>query len=191
MLRDLRHDVRRCAKAVNAEALRRTGFDQRTVPNQPGAEQGSGLGVGIVFGNWKTKSFIGDGKFRVAAVQRVAGETRAVAKILAFAAAKFALAARPAQPRNAHAIADFESLNAFAFFDDDADNFVSGHERKFWIGKLAVHDVQIRAADGAGGHLHQNLRCIGLWRGNIRCPQWLPRRFQNHCAHELIEQPKT
>src|SRR5208282_4826340 len=87
----------------------------------------------------------------------------------------------------AHAVAGFESLGVFAFFDNDADDFVSGHERQFGIRQFAVHDVQIRAADGAGGHFHQNLRCVGLWRGYVNCPQRLPRCFQNHRAHEPME----
>ena len=187
----LRDDVRRCAKTIDAEPLGATRFDERAVPDQSGAEQGSGLGIGIVLGNWKTKSFIRDGKFSVAAVQRIAGEPRAIAKILAPAAAKLASAASPAQPRNPHAVAGFESSNIFAFFDNDTNNFVSGHERKFWIGKFAVHDVQIRAADGAGGHFHQNLCRLGFWCRYVNGPQRLPRRFEEHGAHEAMESGLT
>ena len=88
MPRDLGHDMRRRAKAVNAEPHCVAGFDERTVPNQAGAEQGSRLGVGIGIRNGKAKSFIGHGKFRIAAIQRVAGETGAVAQIFAIAPAK-------------------------------------------------------------------------------------------------------
>jgi hypothetical protein len=36
------------------------------------------------------------------------------------------------------------------------------------IGKLAIHDVQIRAADAAGGHLDSKLARSGLPIGQLR-----------------------
>ena len=144
----------RGAKAINAEVRCRTGLNEATITNQTRAEQGSGVGVGLRSRDGKAESFVGNGEFCVAAVQRVTGKTCVVAKVLTLAAAKFALTAGPAQPRNPHAIAGFESVNAFPLLDDYTDNFMAGHQRQFWPGQFAIHDMQIRAADGAGGYLH-------------------------------------
>jgi len=56
----------------------------------------------------KTESCIGDGEFGVTAVDGIAGETRAIAKVLAILSAINALAIRPAEPWNAYAVADRE-----------------------------------------------------------------------------------
>ncbi len=141
----------RRTKTINAEPFRIPGFDERTVANQSGAQQWSRLDIGIGIRNRKTKPLVGHGKFCVTAVQCIAREPRAIAKILASAAAKFALTASPAQPRNANPVADFEALGSPALFDNRADDFVPRHQWQFWIWQLAVHHVQIRPADGARG----------------------------------------
>ena len=58
-----------------------------------------------------------------------------------------------------------------------------GTSGSFGLGKFAVHDMQIRAADGAGGDFHQNLRRVGFRRGHVGGSQRLPRRFEEHGAH--------
>ena len=84
MPRHLRDDVGRGAEAVNSHAPRFAGLaqtsDSRSSPaHSSGAAPTSSYASGIR----KAKPRIGDGVFRVAAVDRVSGEARVRAKILA------------------------------------------------------------------------------------------------------------
>jgi hypothetical protein len=51
--RDLRHDMRGRAEAVNADSFRVAGFDERTITNQSGAQQRRRLRIGIKLGQQK------------------------------------------------------------------------------------------------------------------------------------------
>ncbi len=82
----------------------------------------------------ETKSRIGDGKLRVAAVDRVARKTRPVAKILPVGSTINALSIRPAEPRNTHAITDGESFNTISDLLDAPDDLVPGNQRQLGIG---------------------------------------------------------
>src|SRR5262249_42978740 len=104
--------------------MRVAGFDERTITNKPGAEQGSRLRIGIKSGDWETESMIRDGVFGITAVQRVTGEQRAVAKIFATGIAILANATGPAQPGHADASADFEIHDFVSNGGNMADDFV-------------------------------------------------------------------
>ena len=90
--------------------------------------------MGVLLWNRETEALVSDGEFRVAAVVRVAGKKRAVAKVFAVRQAELAFAAGPGQPRNAHTRADFVTPGIFPPFDDGADDFVAWHKRQFWFG---------------------------------------------------------
>src|SRR5262245_32407237 len=98
----------------------------------------------------------------VAAVQRVAGEARAVAKIFFAAKTEFAFPAGVAEPRHAESRAE-RHPDAVAWCDDFADDLMTGHERRAGKRQVAVDDVQIRAAHAAGANTEQQLS--RLWGG--------------------------
>jgi len=70
--------------------------------------------------------------------------------------------------------------------DDDADDLVPGHERQFRIGKLAIDDMQIGPADGAGAHRDQQLLRAGMRRRQLRHGQRPAGGGQHLCAHEPL-----
>ena len=148
--RDLRDDVRRGAEAVEAEPLRVAREPQRAVADQPGAEQRRRLHVGVAVRDREAEALVGDRVLRVAAVEVVAGEARAVAEVLA---ARAAVAAR--RRRSSRATA--RRARSAAARRPLADDLVAGHERQLRVRQLAVDDVQIGAAHAAGVDAHQHL----------------------------------
>jgi len=60
------------------------------------------------------------------------------------------------------------------------------HQRQLGLGELTIDDVEIGAADAAAGDLDQDLPRGGLRVGQLAFDQRLPRRFEDHGAHELI-----
>src|SRR5205085_4547202 len=116
--RHLRHDVRGGAEAVEAKAFRVAREAKRPVADQPGAEERRGLDVRVSLRDREAEARVGDRVLGVAAVEVVAGEARSVAEVLPAAQAVAALAARPAEPRDADAPAGRLV---------DADDLVAGH----------------------------------------------------------------
>ena len=74
-----------------------------------------------------------------------------------------------AEPGDAHTLPQAEPFNGGPDRIDPADDLMAGDDRHPWVGQLAIDDMQIRAADAAGGHLHSNLARPGLPIGEI-CP---------------------
>ena len=178
--RDLRDDVRRGAEAVEPEPLGVAGHAQRAVADQPGAEERRRLLVGVALRNRHAVALVGDGELRVAAVQVVAGEARAVAEVLASAQAVPALVVGPAEPRDADPVARREALAAE---DDASDDLVTDDERELRVRQLAVDDVQVRAADAAREDLDEHLSRAGLGIGKIGRAERPPGFVQHHCPH--------
>jgi hypothetical protein len=144
---NLRDDVRRRAEAVQPEALGISRQPQRPVPDQPGAQQRRRLQIVEAVRDGKAVALVGDSPLRVAAVEVVAGEPRAVAKVLAAGRAVATLAVGPAEPRNA------EPPSVLRL----ADDLVARNERKLRPVELAVDDVQIGPAHAAHAHAEQHL----------------------------------
>src|SRR5262249_31236804 len=71
---DLSDDVCGRAEAVDSDAMRVAGFDERAIADKPSAKEGSGLGIGIESRDWETEPVICDGVFGIPAVERVTGE---------------------------------------------------------------------------------------------------------------------
>src|SRR4029078_10386475 len=116
MARHLRHDVRRGAKAVDGEPRRLprnrlARHLERTIADQPCAEQRGGFRVAIAFRNRKDIARVGNRVLGIAAVDLVAGETRIVAKILAARPAIEARAVGEAEPWHADALTELEALH--------------------------------------------------------------------------------
>ena len=130
---------------------------------------------------------VGHGEFRVAAVKRVAGEKGTVTKILPSAPAEFAFAASPAQPRNTHPLAEIETPGMLAPGCDHANDFVTGDKRQFRMLQFAVHDVQIRAANGTRADVQARLASRSAkarkspWRGAVAAALREPSRAYLGC----------
>ena len=175
--------MRRGAETVYADTFGIARGRQRPVADQSGAQQRGGLRIGIVIGQRETIILVGSRVFRVTAVQRVAGETRLVAQVLAPAQAKAAMPAGVAQPGHAQPLPDGEALDLFALGDHDADDLVAGYQRQFRLGEFAVQDVQVGAAHAAGADLEQHLVVAARGRRQFDESQGRVGFFQNHCAH--------
>ena len=132
----------------------------------------------------KTKSRISHGELGIAAVDRVTGETCAVAKILPVRTTIDTFAIGPAEPGNAHPIAHFK-LRIFATTDffDGADNLVSGNQWQFRIRQFAIDHVEIGPADGTSIHADEQFACLGLRLWHVAQLQRLPGPIEHHRAH--------
>ena len=155
-------DVRRRAEAVDAHAPRVAAHGERPVSDQAGAQQRRHVGVGEAVGEGEAEALVGDGVLRHAAVDVAAGEPRAGAQVLAPRGAVGAHAAGPAQPRHA------DPLGARS---DGADDLVTQDARGRGDVNLAVHQVQVGAADGAGADLQQQLAGLGARHLPLDRPQ--------------------
>ena len=123
----------------------------------PAHSHGASSAAGAPAGSAKTEAVIGDDVLRVSAVDRVAGELRVVAEVLA---ARPAIGANPAgrgEPRNADTVAARERIDRGAGIDHRADDFMTGNDRRARVRELAVDDVQIGSTDAAGVDFHQQL----------------------------------
>ena len=132
------------------------------VTDKPGAEQGCSLGVAPVAAHGQAVALVGDAVVAIAAVTRVAGEERVGAQVLPPAPAIAAGAAGPAEPGDADALTLAESLDARAEGRNSPHDLVPRHDRKPGLGEIAVHHVEIGAADAADRDPDQNFAGAGL-----------------------------
>ena len=175
--------MRRRAEPVEAEPLGVARQAQRPEADQAGAEQRRRLEIRVAVGNREAEALVGDRVLRVAAVERVAGEARVVAEVLAPRPAVAARAAGPAQPRHADPLARREARRRPGRRRDRADDLVAQHQRQLRLGQLAVDDVQVGAADAAGAHLERDLPGPGLRLGELGFLQRQADAGEEHGAH--------
>jgi len=79
------------------------------------------------------------------------------AQVLAARARVRTIAARAIEPRHADAVAWFETLNLRAHCDHAAHNLVTRDDIGYARWQFTLDDVQVRAADAAGGHAYEQL----------------------------------
>ncbi len=156
---------------------------QRAVADEAGAEQRGGLGIAVLRGQREDVAMVGDGVFRVAAVDLVAGEAGAHAQVFAAALAIGTHAARPADPRHADALAGRETIDAGADRGDDADDLMAEHEGQLGMGQFAVEDVQVGATDAARTNLQEHLPVARLRHGQLGRHERGVCCLQDHRAH--------
>ena len=171
------------AEAVDSQPRCISGHDQRTVADQAGAEKRRRRNIVIVHRYGKAVALVGDGVFRIAAVQLIPGEAGVIAQVLTSGETVAANTARVAQPGHSHPVADGKALHARAQLGHGADNFVPGDERQFGLRELAVNDVQIGTADTAGVDAEQQLTASGRRRRNLGLLKQRLRRLQHHGPH--------
>src|SRR5215469_1582954 len=142
----LRHDVSRCAKAVDPDGLRLARHAQGAVADQSGAHQRRGLDISIAPVDRKAIPLIGNGELGITPVDLIPGEPGAIAQILTSASAIFANPASPAEPRHSDPVAGYKAVGRLTLLDHNADDFMPGDKRQFGINELAVDDMQIGPA---------------------------------------------
>ena len=143
------------AEAVHADAPAVAQQPVGAVADQAGTEQRGGLYVVETFRDRKTVVGIGAQVLGKAAVHLVAGVTSLVAEVLAPTLAVIAVAATAAQPGYTHPVAAVKARYIAPQFFNNTHDLVSGNERQCRLGQLAIHHVEVSAADAAGLHAQQ------------------------------------
>jgi hypothetical protein len=93
-----------------------------------------------------------------------------------------------AKPGDSDTLADLQLFDARADGVDAADDLVPGNDRELRIGKFSVNDMQIRATNPTGKHLHPYF--IATWL-RVRELSPLQRRFKSPEYHRLHLKPST
>jgi len=186
---DLDDDVGGGPEAVESETLAVPRELQRAPADEPGAEQRRGLEVRVIVGDREAEALVGCRPLGEAAVDLVAGESRAGAQVLVAGTAIAALAARPPEPRHAHAAARRVAARTRPGVFDGSHDLMAEHERQLGVLQLPVDDVQVRAADATGVHAEQDLPRAGPRNGYVRRAQRRPERVQQHRAHAPLSHP--
>ena len=145
---DLGQDVRRRAEAVEADPLRLAAHPQRAIADQPGAQERRRLLIGLLARQGEAEALVGDHVLGIPAVDVAAGKAGAHAEVLAPRQALIALATGPAEPGHA----DPSTVGHRA-----RDDLVSEDPRRLRDLHLAIDEVEVRAAHGAGVDAQQQL----------------------------------
>ena len=180
---DLDHHVSRRAEAVEAEPLRVAGQPQRSVPDQPGAEERRRLDIGVARRDPEAVAGIRDRELGVAAVELVAGEERPVAEVLA---APSGSTRHSPHVQPSHGTPTRSPGSTSAPRTDrlgPTDDLVARDERQLRLGQLAVDDVEVGPAHAAGSDPEQHLARAG---NRVRQPgraQSAARFVEHHRAH--------
>src|SRR6266436_4495677 len=149
--RQLEHQVRRGAEAIETEAMSflRAAEAEGAVSDDAGAEQRSRVFVGEYGGQWVGEVFTNHAEFGVASVDVVAGELGMLAEILGVAPAVGASAVGGGGPGDADSVTSFQSADVGADRVDCADDLVAGDQREFGEREVALHGVEIGVAESA------------------------------------------
>jgi hypothetical protein len=149
--------VGRRAKAVEPQFFASAGNHERSPADQASAEQRGESNVIANFAEWERIARIGDRRRCETAVAGKPGEERAIAEIFLAAKTVRADATVVSEPRNADALTHAQPCDARPDHIDATDDFVAWDDRHLRIGQFAIHNMQVRAADAAGGNLDSNL----------------------------------
>ena len=184
---DLRDQVSSRAEPVEAEPPGAFAGRLEAPPSdEAGAHQGCDPG-GLLRQHAQRQAEVGfgDDVARESAVAVVAGEARRIAQVLAAAGAEGAVAATVAEPGHADAIADPVRIHSGSERLDHADDLVAGHDGQHRQRQVAIHHVEVRAADGAGQHAQAKLAGARLGQRPMFHPQRLTWAGEHHRLHHL------
>ena len=171
------------AETIKAEHLCLPCQNQGTPADQAGAKQWREGDILPLLTQVERIIGVGNGRSREAAVSRIAGEKRAIAKIFAASCAVETGAAGAAQPGNADALAQPQVRNALAEGLDATDNLVARRNRKLRLPQVPIHHMQISAAYTAGRHPNPYLARARLGQRQNLLLQGPARPPQDHGAH--------
>ena len=182
----LYHDVRCCAESVDSDSLGVPRHPQRTVTDESGAEKRRCLKIRISFGDGETVTGIGDRTLGEAAVDLVTGKACPFAEVLAPGEAMFAGAAREAEPGHAHpcpARKAWRPARKRHLGEHLTHDLVTWHDGQLRVGKLAVDEVKVGPANGAGVHAQEHLTSVGRRVGSFGELERLAWFGQDEGAH--------
>ncbi len=180
--RHLADDVGGRAEAVETDRAGVPGHAKRAVTDQPGAQQRGDVGVRVALGEREAESLVRDGELGEATVDVIPREARRVAEVLGARQTEAALAARPAEPRHPDSRPDLGDTPGTTL-EHLPHDLVTGDEWQVRPRQLAVHDVEIGAADTASAHAEQQLTGRGRRVGELRGPEPAERLLEHHCPH--------
>src|SRR5512132_397245 len=175
MAGDLGDDVGRRAEAVQAEARSIAREPERSKADQPGTQERRRRDVVVGLRRCMAEPLVGDDVLGIAAVAVEAGELRVIAEVLAARAAVAALAVGPAEP------GDTDPLSAPLRPTHD---LMPEHERQLRVRQLAVDDVKVRAADGAGADADEQLPGARPRHREVALRERPSRLGEHHRAHQ-------
>ena len=141
------------------------------------------MGVIPLAGEGEAVALVGDAVVAVAAVQGVAGEARVRAQVLPAAPTIAAGAAGPAEPGDADALPFGEAIHTRAERRDAPHNLVPRHHRQPGLREIAVHHVEVGAADAAGRDTDQDFARTRLGNGPLLRGERGSIAAINHGAH--------
>jgi hypothetical protein len=137
-------------------------------------------------GQRETKGRVGHGVIREAPVSLIARELGVIAKIFLSMRAKGAVAAGVSEPADADALSAPEAGDAVAERVYVRHDLMAGNNGGAARRQIAVDDMQVGAANGAGSDLQQKLPWPRLWNLPILQLQRVAGRFQNHRSHGIV-----
>ena len=159
-------------RAEAEEAQPATGLDaahlERAVADDTAAEEGSSLKVGKPVRHVQGEVGAHRHPGGEAAIEIPAGEAGIRAEVLAVGRAPVAGPTRRRQPGDAHAVAHGPAGDVETDPLHPADGLVAGHDGQSPRGQVTLHDLEVRAADGAGGDRHDELPWLGLRVGQVQ-----------------------
>ena len=184
--RDLRDDVSRSAKAVDAEPFCIPRHHQRAPADQAGAQQRRDRDIVTVLAKRERIARVGNRVGGIAAVARVAGKQRAVAEIFHSFPTIAANAAGIAEPGHADPLAKAQRRHACAQGFDAAHDFMAWHDRVADVRQFAVHNVKIGATYATGSDPDPHHAGVRLRVGAFAPDQCAVRSFQHHRPHSHV-----
>ena len=190
--RHLDRDVGSRSEAVEPQTWSVARESKSAEPDEPRAQQRSGLDVRVGPRNREGKSRIHQRELRIAPIEIIAGESRAVAEVLPPRPTERTHSASPTEPRDAEPGPDEVLRDAGAHLDDRPDDLVTENRRMSREGQLAVEDVKVRATDSARGDLDPDLPRIGGSSFGLRVES--QRRsgcIQDHRSHAPASRSET
>ena len=124
-----------------------------------------------------------EGEFGVSSIERVACKASLLTEIFSMRSAILAFATRPSQPRNSDAVANLKALTDLAKPLNPTDDFMAGNQGKFWIGQLAINNVQIGSTYGTRRDAYEHFPWIRISDWHRTSRQRPARGFEDHRVH--------
>src|ERR1700748_1645525 len=167
-------------KPIDAEPFGFARHHQRAPADQAGAQQRRDRNIVAAFAQWESVARIGNGVRGEAAVARISGEERTIAKIFHVLFAKPTDAAGVSEPRDPDPVADPVGCDVAADEVDAADDFMPRDDWIFDSGKLRIENMKVGPADSTRTHLDTDLPEAGNGISALLQLEGSPRGRQHH-----------
>jgi hypothetical protein len=149
--------VSRCSESVEPNLFPLADNRQRTPADEPGTEQRCQRDIATELTERESKTRIRNRCGRKAAVARKSREYRVIAEIFTMSQTIGTNPAGVAEPGNADPLTEAQRFDAGADRIDPADHLMTGNDRIFRVGQLAIQNMQVCPTDTASQHLDPDL----------------------------------